>query len=91
MIAGEVKNNKDKVGKTIVAGLRKMKVPHSRAGTAACRNFIAIAESYPSFFRIVTGDESEYFAYNPTTNRQFAAGSEKLRKSRQNWDFRSLM
>jgi len=41
---------------------------------AACRDLIATADSDPDFFRkIVTGDETWCFAYDPTTKRQSAA------------------
>ena len=41
---------------------------------AACRDLIATADSDPDFFKkIVTGDETWCFAYDPTTKRQSAA------------------
>ena len=41
---------------------------------AACRDLIATAVSDPDFFKkIVTGDETWCFAYDPTTKRQTAA------------------
>jgi hypothetical protein len=40
---------------------------------AACRDLIATADSDPDFFKkIVTGDETWCFAYDPTTKRQSA-------------------
>ena len=41
---------------------------------AACRDFIATADSDPDFFKkIVTGDETWCFAYDPTTKHQSTA------------------
>jgi len=41
---------------------------------AACQDLIATVDSDPDFFKkIVTGDQTWCFAYNPTTKRQSAA------------------
>jgi len=41
---------------------------------AACRDLIATGDSDPDFFKkIVTGDETWCFAYDPTTKHQSAA------------------
>jgi len=76
---------KDTVRKNVVEDLRKRKiwsrfVPHSLTPeqkdrrNAACRDLIATADSDPDFFKkIVTGDETSCFAYDPTTKRQSAA------------------
>ena len=43
---------------------------------AACRDLIATADSDPDFFKkTVTGDETWYFAYDPTTKCQSAASA----------------
>jgi len=85
MLANEVNIGKDTVRKTVVEDLRKWKicsrfVPHSLTPeqkdrrTAACRDLIATADSDPDFLKkIVTGDETWCFAYDPTTKRQSAA------------------
>ena len=45
-----------------------------RQRIAACQDLIATADGDPDFFKkIVTGDETWCFAYNPTTKRQSAA------------------
>jgi len=85
MLADEVNIGNDTVRKTVVEDLRKRKicsrfVPHSltpehkdRRNTA-CRDLIATADSDPDFFKkIVTGDETWCFVYDPTTTRQSAA------------------
>ena len=76
---------KDTVRKIVVEDLRKRKicsrfVPHSLTPgqkdrrIATCRDLIATADNDPDFFKkIVTGDETWCFAYDPTTKRQSAA------------------
>jgi len=73
------------VRKNVAEDLRKRKicshfVPHSLTPeqkdrrVAACRDLISTEDSDPDFFqKIVTGDETWCFAYNPTTKRQSAA------------------
>jgi len=85
MLADEVNIGKDTVRKIVVEDLRKRNicsrfVPHSLTPeqkdwrTTACRYLFAKADSDSDFFRkIVTGDETWCFAYDPTTKRQFAA------------------
>jgi len=85
ILADEVNIGKDTMGKIVVEDLRKRKicsrfVPHSLTPeqkarrTAACRDLIATADSDPDFFKkTVTGDETWYFAYDPTTKCQSAA------------------
>jgi len=85
MLANEVNIGKDTVRKTVVEDLRKLKicshfVPHSFTPEqkyqriAACRDLVATADSDPDFFKkIVAGDETWCFAYDPTTKRQSAA------------------
>jgi len=84
MLAEEVNIDKDTVRKTVFDDLRKRKicsrfVPHSLTPEqkdrriAACGDLIATADSDPDFFmKIVTGDETWCFAYDPTTKRQSA-------------------
>jgi len=76
---------KDTGRKIVVEDLRKREIcssfvqqsltPEQKARRiAACRDLIATADSDPDFFKkIVTGDETWCFAYNPTTKRQSAA------------------
>jgi len=85
MLAEEVNIDKDTVRKIVVEDLRKQKicsrfVPHSLTPDqkdrriAARRDLIATAESDPDFFKkIVTGDDTWRFAYDPSTKRQSAA------------------
>jgi len=85
MLADEVSIGKDTVRKIVVEGLRKWKicsrfVPHSLTPEqkdwriAACRDLIVRADSDPYFFKkIVIGDETWCFAYDPTTKPQSAA------------------
>jgi len=85
MLADEVNLGKDTVRKIVVEDLRKQKVcsrfvPHfltpeqKDQRNAACRDLTATADSDPDFFKkIVTGDETWCFAYDPTTKRQSAA------------------
>jgi len=85
MLADEVNIDEDTVRKIVVEDLRKWKicsrfVPHSLTPEqkdrriAACQDLIATADSDPDFFKkIVTGDETWCFAYNPTTKCQSAA------------------
>jgi len=85
MLADEVNIGKDTVRKIVVEDLRKWKicsrfVPHSLTPEqedrriAACRDLIATADSDLDFLKkIVTGDETWCFAYDPTTKRQSAA------------------
>ena len=82
ILADEVNIGKGTLRKIVVEHLRKWKicsrsVPHSLTPQqksrriAACRDLIATADSDPDFFKkIVTGDETWCFAYNPTTKRQ---------------------
>ena len=84
-LADEVNIGKNIVRKILVEDLRKQKicsrfVPHSLTPeqkdrrTAACRHLIATADSNPDFFKkIVTGDKTLCFAYDPTTERQSVA------------------
>jgi len=84
IVADEVNTGKDTVRKSVV-DLRKRKicsrfVSHSLTPEqkdrriAACQDMIATADSDPDFFKkIVTGDETWGFAYDPTTKRQSAA------------------
>jgi len=85
MLLYEVNIGKDTVRMIVVEDLRKRKicsrfVPHSLTPEqkdrriAACRDLIATANSDPNFFKkIVTGDGTWCFAYDPTTKRQSAA------------------
>jgi len=85
MLGDEVNIGKDTVRKIVVEDLRKWKicsrfVPHSLTPEqkdqriAACRDLIVTADSDPDFFKkILTGDETWCFAYDPTTKRQSAA------------------
>jgi len=96
MLADEANIGKDTVRRIVVEDLRKLKicsrfVPHSLIPeqkdrrTAACRYLIATADSDPDFLKkIVTGDKTWCFAYDPTTKLQSAAGSEKSRHGRKN-------
>ena len=84
-LADEVNIGKDTVRKIVVENMRKRKicshfVPHSLTPEqkdrriAACRDLIATADSVPDFFKkIVIGDETWCFAYDPTTKPQSAA------------------
>jgi len=84
-LADEVNISKDTVRKTVVVDLQKQKicsrfVPHyltpeqKARRIAACQDLTATADSDPDFFKkIVTGDETWCFAYDPTTKRQSAA------------------
>jgi len=85
MLADEVNIGKDTVRKIVVEDLRKRKIcsrfaPHSLTPEqkdrriAACRDLIATEDSdHDIFKKIVTGDETWCFAYNPTTKRQSTA------------------
>ena len=85
MLADEVNIGKDTVRKTVIEDLRKREicsgfVPHSLTPEqkdrriAACRDLIATADGDPDFFKkIVTGNETWCFAYDPTKKRQSAA------------------
>ena len=85
MLADEVNIGKDTVRKIVAEDLQKPKicsrfVPHSLTPeqkdqrTAACRDLITTADSDPDFFqKIVTGDETWCFAYDPTTKRESTA------------------
>jgi len=85
MLADEVNIGKDAVRKTVAVDLRKRKiclrfVSHTMTPeqkdrrVTACRDLIATADSDPDFFKkIVTGNETWCFAYDPTTERQSAA------------------
>jgi len=73
-------------------------VPHSLTPEqkdrriAACQDFIAKADSDPDFFKkILTGDETWCFAYNPTTKHQSAAWVGETSPRPKNFDFRSLV
>jgi len=89
MLADEVNIGKDTVRKIVVEDLRKRKIcsrflPHSLTPEqkdrriATCRDLIATADSDPDFFKkIVTGDETWYFVYDPTTKPQSAAWVEE--------------
>ena len=91
MLTDEVNIGKDTVRKIVVEDVRKRKIcsrflPHSLTPEqkdrriAACRDLIATAGSDPDFFRkIVTGDETWCFAYDPTKNVSPLHGSEKPR------------
>ena len=95
MLADEVNIGKDTVRKIVVEDLRKRTIcshffPHTLTPEqkdrriAACRDFIARADSDPDFFKkIVTGGETRCFAYDPLH------GSEKPRHGRKNCYFRS--
>jgi len=84
MLADEVYIGKDTVRKAVVEDLRKRKICFDLFHTltpeqkdlkiAACRDLSATADSDPDFFKkIVTGDKTWCFAYDPTTKRQSAA------------------
>jgi len=85
MLADEVNIGKDTVRKIVVEDLLKQKicscfVPHyltpeqKDQRIAACQDLIATADSDPDFFKkILTGDETWCFAYDPTTKRQSTA------------------
>ena len=85
MLAYEVNIGKDTVRRIVVEDLQKRKisshfVPHSLTPeqkdrrTAACRDLIATTDGDPDFFKkIVTGNETWRFAYDPITKRQSAA------------------
>jgi len=85
MIADEVNIGKDTARKLVVEDMRKRKIcssfiTHSLTSEqkdrriVACRDLIATADSDPHFFKkILTGDETWCFAYDPTTKRQSAA------------------
>ena len=85
MLADEVNIGRDTVRKIVVVDLRKRKicsrfVPHPLTPEqkdrriSACRDLIAKADSDTHFFKkIVTGDETWCFAYDPTTKRLSAA------------------
>jgi len=83
MLADEVNIGKDTVSRIVVEDLRKWKicscfVPQSTPEQkdrriAACRDLTATADSDPDFKKIVTGDETWCFAYNPTTKCQSTA------------------
>jgi len=85
MLADKVNIGMDTVKKSVVEDLQKWKicsrfVPHSLTPeqkdrrNAACRDLIATADSDPDFFKkIVTGDKTWCFAYDPTTKCQSAA------------------
>jgi len=85
MLADEVNIGKDTVRKNVVGDLQKQKicsgfVPHCLTPEqkdrriAACRDLTATADSDPDFFKkIVTGDETWCFAYDPTTKHQSTA------------------
>ena len=103
MLADEVNSGKGTVRKTVVEDLRKRKicstfVPHSLTSEqdrriATCRDLVATADSDPDFFKkIVTGDETWCFAYDPTTKRQSAAWvGETSPRPKKKFYFRSLM
>jgi hypothetical protein len=100
MLADEVNIGKDTVRKTVIENLQKRKiclcfVPHSLTPVqkdqriAACQDLIATADSDPEFLKkIITGDETWCFAYNPTN---LLHGSEKPCHGRKNCNFRSLV
>ena len=85
MRADEVNIGKDTVRKSVVEDFWKRKicsrfVPHSltpeqkERRIAACRDLIATADSDPDFFKkIVTGNKTWCFTYDPTTKCQSAA------------------
>ena len=85
MLAHKVNIGKDTVRKIVVEDLQKPKiclcfVPHSltpeqkERRITACRDLIATVDSDPDFFKkIVTGDKTWCFAYDPTTKCQSTA------------------
>ena len=99
MLADELNIGKDTVRKIVVEDLQKQKicwcfVPHSLTPEqkgrriAACREFIATADSDPDFFKkSVTGDETWCFAYYPTTKLQSAAWVEETSPRPKNLQF----
>jgi len=103
MLADEVNIGKDTVRRIVVEDLRKRKicsnfVPHSLTSEqkdrriTACRDLIATADSDPDFFKkIVTGDETWCFAYDPTTKRQSSAWVGETSPRPKKCDFRSLV
>jgi len=103
MLADEVNIGKDTVRKIVVEDLLKRKicshfVPHSLTPEqkdrriAACRDLIAKAVTDPYFFKkIVTGDETWCFAYDPTTKRQSTAWVGETSPWPKKCDFRSLV
>jgi len=103
MLVDEVNIGKNTVRKLVFEDLRKRKicsrfVPHSLTPEqkdrriAACRDLIATANSDPDFFnKIVTGDETWCFAYDPTTKLQSAAWVGETSPRPKNCDFGSLV
>jgi len=104
MLADEVNIGKDTVRRIVVEDLRKRKicsrfVPHSLTPEqkdwriATYQDLITTADSDPDFFKkIVTGDETWCFAYDPTTiNVNPLHGSEKPRHDQKDCDFRRLV
>ena len=104
MLAEEVNIGKDTVTRIVTEDFRKRKicsrfVPHYSLTpeqkdwrNAACRDLIAIADSDPDFFKkIVTGDETWCFAYDPTTKRQSSAWVGETSPRPKKCDFRSLV
>jgi len=103
MLADEANIGKGTVRKIVVEDLRKRKicsrfVPHSLTPeqkdrrTAACRDLIATADSDPDYFKkIVTGDETWCFVYDPTIKRQSAALVGETSPRPKKCDFRSLV
>ena len=104
MLADEVNIGKDTVRRIVVEDLRKRKicsrfVPHSLTPEqkdwriATYQDLITTADSDPDFFKkIVTGDETWCFAYDPTTiNVSPLHGSEKPCHDQKDCDFRSLV
>jgi len=103
MLAEEVNIGKDTVRKIVIEDLRKRKIcsrfiPHSLTPeqkdrrTAACRDLIATADSDPDFFKkIVTGDETWCFAYDPTIKRQTAAWVAETSQRPKKCNFRNLV
>ena len=75
MLADEVNIGKDTLRRIVVEDLRKRLNPEEKdRRIAACQDLIATTDSDPDFFKkIVTGDETCCFAYDPTTQRQSAA------------------
>jgi len=103
MLADEVNIGKDTARKFVVKDLRKRKicsrfVTHSLTAEqkdrriADCRDLIATADGDPDCFKkILTGDETWCFVYDPTTKRQSAAGVEETSPRSKKSDFRSLV
>jgi len=85
MLADEVNFGKDTVRKIVVEDMQKWKIcshfvpqfltpEQEDQRIAACRDLIATADSDPDFFKkIVTGDGTWCFTYDPTTKHQSAA------------------